>query len=125
MLTRIVRLLSYAMNRESSTRSPFYAQRLHVFDVFHRESAADQNVILFIGDSMIQSFEWAEYFKELKDTLVINRGINGDTVAGLAERIPETLLTFPNPQKIFIMVGANDLGMTRVFNFDRFMSRFG
>ncbi len=124
MFSKLGRLISYVINREPSARSPFYAQRLQVFRVFDGHEPKGKDAVLFIGDSMIQSFEWAEYFSDLDSALVINRGISGDTVEGLAERIEAAFASCPLPNKVFIMVGANDLGMTRVFHVERFIRRY-
>ncbi len=75
---------------------------------------------MFAGDSLIQTFEWAEYFSDLEDTVVLNRGISGDTVGGLTARTEINFLAHADPQ-VFIMVGINDLGLKRSFRLEDFM----
>ena len=98
---------NYVTNRRPSSKSPFYAQRLHAFNILQTPKP-DKKAVVFAGDSLMQTFEWGEYFSDLKDTVIINRGINGDTVAGLTERTEEIFRAYPNPEKVFIMVGSND-----------------
>lgn len=63
------------------------------------------NDIIFLGDSIISGAEWSELFNSPQ---VKNRGIAGDTVDGLLNRLPQILER--RPRKIFIMVGINNLG---------------
>ena len=65
----------------------------------------DSNSIVFLGNSLTQSFELAELFQNLK---VKNRGIMGDAVKGVINRIGPIVRS--NPKKIFIEIGINDLG---------------
>ena len=58
--------------------------------------------VVFAGDSLVADGPWAEFFTE-----VHNRGIGGDTAAGLLGRLDE--VTEGKPRKLFILVGANDL----------------
>jgi lysophospholipase L1-like esterase/uncharacterized protein YneF (UPF0154 family) len=60
--------------------------------------------IAMIGDSITANGRWSEMFP---GTVVINRGINGDTIAGVRKRLGEILKH--NPRTIFIMIGINDL----------------
>jgi lysophospholipase L1-like esterase len=56
----------------------------------------------FVGDSLIGDGPWAELFSE-----VHNRGIGGDTSAGVLSRLDEVLEG--KPRKVILMVGTNDL----------------
>jgi lysophospholipase L1-like esterase len=58
--------------------------------------------VVFAGDSLVADGPWAEFYTE-----VHNRGIGGDTVAGLLTRLDE--ITEGRPRKLFLLVGANDL----------------
>ncbi|SMO88979.1 GH92 family glycosyl hydrolase [Gracilimonas mengyeensis] len=61
--------------------------------------------ILFLGDSITDNAEWAELFGNNPD--IKNRGIGGDDTDGVLERLGE--VTESQPDKVFIMIGTNDL----------------
>lgn len=63
-----------------------------------------QNSIIFFGDSLTQFGQWNEL---LSNKNIVNRGIENDTTDGLLDRITEVTKT--KPQKVFIMIGINDL----------------
>jgi lysophospholipase L1-like esterase len=58
--------------------------------------------IAFAGDSLIADGPWAELYSPIK-----NRGIGGETTAGLLDRLDE--VTESQPRKIFLLVGTNCL----------------
>src|SRR5262249_22056738 len=58
--------------------------------------------IVFAGDSLIADGPWSELYSPIK-----NRGIGGETTAGLLDRLDE--VTESRPRKIFFLVGANCL----------------
>lgn len=60
--------------------------------------------IVFLGDSITHEGSWEEYFLECR---AVNRGINGDTVQGVIDRLPDVLAL--NPKKLFLLIGVNDL----------------
>lgn len=62
-----------------------------------------ENAYVFAGDSITYFFAWEEFVVPM----VLNRGIGGDTVEGLKLRADE--LVRHKPQKLFIMIGINDL----------------
>jgi len=59
---------------------------------------------VFFGDSLIDKEEWNELFSKPG---ILNRGISGDTIAGVKERVPQ--LAALKPRKIFLMCGINSL----------------
>ncbi|MAE95271.1 MAG: sialate O-acetylesterase [Deltaproteobacteria bacterium] len=61
--------------------------------------------VVFLGDSITASGEWAELFPDLP---VRNRGIGGDTTEGLLRRLQQ--ITRGRPGKLFLLIGTNDLG---------------
>ncbi|MFC1524515.1 GDSL-type esterase/lipase family protein [Thermodesulfobacteriota bacterium] len=63
--------------------------------------------ILFIGDSLIEFFNWPRRFPVHQ---VWSRGRAGETVAGLLSRLPE-LGDDVWPDLVVIMTGTNDVGM--------------
>jgi len=60
------------------------------------------NEIVFVGDSIIAEGPWSELYSSIK-----NRGMGGDTTAGLLERLDEVTESFPS--KAFLLIGANCL----------------
>lgn len=60
--------------------------------------------VLFLGDSITQFAEWAEWFPELP---TLNRGIDGDTVSGVRSRLDTAIA---DPLAISLLIGTNDIG---------------
>lgn len=85
-------------------RSEHWQQRLALF----REelSTFPKNGIIFLGDSITEEFSLSHYFPGLP---LINRGVSGDTIDGVIERM-ETSVSRLIPSKLFIMIGVNDVG---------------
>ncbi len=65
--------------------------------------------IVFLGDSLTASCEWREMFGNR--SLILNRGIGGDTSAGACMRA-ESIAAL-HPLAVFLMIGTNDLQMLR------------
>lgn len=79
----------------------------------------NNKAIVFIGDSITDNFEWSEYFKNYN---IQNRGISGDTVSGILDRIKS--ISNENPKSIFIMAGINDFrnGATSEYVYDKYIN---
>lgn len=60
--------------------------------------------VVFLGDSIIEAGLWAEWLPSLP---VINRGVGGDTVQQVAERLDSAII---DPAAVVVLVGTNDLG---------------
>jgi lysophospholipase L1-like esterase len=72
----------------------------------HFESLPDTpGEIVFLGNSITDGAEWFEIFGGNPN--IKNRGIGGDDTDGVLERLRE--VTSSRPDKIFIMIGTNDL----------------
>jgi len=72
----------------------------------HFESLPNsENEIVFLGNSITDGAEWFELFDGNPN--IKNRGIGGDDTDGILERLTE--VTESGPDKIFIMIGSNDL----------------
>lgn len=65
----------------------------------------DTSEIIFLGDSIIDFCNWHELFGKYN---IKNRGISGDIINGVIDRLEEIVET--KPKKIFLMIGTNDLG---------------
>jgi lysophospholipase L1-like esterase len=66
------------------------------------------NRFLFIGDSLIQFFNWQEKFP---DKEIFNYGIAGETAEGLLARLPNIIHRVHSPALVMIMTGINNLAM--------------
>lgn len=64
--------------------------------------------ILFIGDSLIEYYDWAERFP--KDT-VVNSGVSGEEVEGLLRRVEMVAEHCSSFDMIFVMTGINNIAM--------------
>lgn len=80
--------------------NPHYLARISLFKILPQK----ENGIFFIGSSKTEYCEWAEL---LENSKIQNRGIGSDTTDGILMRINQIINS--NPEKIFIMIGANDL----------------
>jgi hypothetical protein len=63
-----------------------------------------KGAIIFIGDSITEQCNWSELFDNPD---IINRGIGGDVVDGVAKRIE--FLKTSEPAALFLMIGINNL----------------
>ncbi|MCF7825431.1 MAG: hypothetical protein K9M55_03765 [Candidatus Marinimicrobia bacterium] len=79
-------------------------------DQFNQEldSIAPHGVV-FLGNSIIEGFDLNHYFPGAH---LINRGIVGDHMDGLIERLNNSAVAL-NPQRLFLMIGINDIGDRR------------
>jgi lysophospholipase L1-like esterase len=86
-----------------ANRGKHYARRLSLFidDCPERKPGG----IVFIGDSITEQFPIDTAFKGKN---VINRGIGGDRISGVKERLDVSVFDL-KPRKIYLMIGVNDL----------------
>ena len=91
----------YALYRLRFGESGLYAHRKSLFERMPDRPGA----VVFLGDSQIEQGEWQEMFSDVPN--VLNRGISGDNVDGVWERLGEVMRH--KPVKIFLLVGVNDL----------------
>lgn len=98
---------SYLLSNQviTSTPSPvkfsaYYLDRKSLFEVLPHS----QNEIIFLGDSITNKCEWSEL---LDNPNIKNRGISGDNLYGVLNRLPQ--VTNLHPKKIFVMIGINDI----------------
>lgn len=64
--------------------------------------------LLFIGDSLIEFYDWERRFPGHE---AFNYGIAGETVEGLFSRLQGILENTANPDFVFIMTGINNMAM--------------
>ena len=79
--------------------SDYYKHRVSMF----RSLPATEHKIVMLGNSLNNNGLWEELFPM---GYVINRGISGDVIDGVHQRIDE--FVGENPDKIFLMTGTND-----------------
>ena len=70
-----------------------------------------ENEIIMLGNSITDQGLWTEIFNDLR---IKNRGIGGDDTDGVLERLDE--ITSSQPDKIFIMIGTNDLAYSKTIS---------
>ena len=84
----------------NAQHTEFYYQRASLFELL----PVDSTHIVFLGNSLTNGCEWHEL---LGMPNVINRGINGDIVQGVEERLEPVVKG--HPAKIFLLTGVNDV----------------
>lgn len=85
---------------DSSFHFYYYDQKLSMFQAMKPAAKC----IVFLGDSITDSCEWAELLSGKK---VINRGISSDNTFGVINRMDEVIRH--RPSKLFLMIGINDI----------------
>jgi lysophospholipase L1-like esterase len=86
-----------ALNKTLNSDEVAYLTRETLF----QQLPARESPIVFLGDSQTEDCEWDEIFSG-----AINRGIGGDTSAGLLKRV--SAVTRLKPRAVFLLIGAND-----------------
>lgn len=86
--------------KNNEIENPGYAERTTLF----KELSGTEDSIVFLGDSLTYRAEWHEL---LPGTVAVNRGIGSDTTEGVLNRLEDIILM--QPEKVFIMIGINDL----------------
>lgn len=97
----IALVLTCTCHAQERKHSTYYYQRATLFESLPTSS----HDIIFLGNSITDGAEWAEL---LDDKHVKNRGISGDTVLGVYDRLDAILQG--KPAKIFLLIGINDIG---------------
>lgn len=97
--------LSLVMSTMAFADEPYkynelYYQRASLFD----KLPVEKDDIVFVGNSLTQICEWHELFGNSK---IKNRGIIGDVVQGIRDRID--CVVNGHPSKIFLLCGVNDV----------------
>jgi lysophospholipase L1-like esterase len=84
---------------QSKQRSPYYRLQAPLFEAF--PGRADT---VMLGDSITAFAHWDDIFP---GKAIANRGIPGDTIEGIRDRLGAVVQM--NPHKVFVMAGINDL----------------
>ena len=85
---------------QTSKYSTLYYQRASLFE----KLPVKKSDIIFLGNSITHFGEWSEIFDNKH---VKNRGISGDIVQGVYDRLDPILKG--QPKKIFLLIGINDV----------------
>lgn len=78
----------------------YWEQRVSLFDTL----PSSHHDIIFLGNSITDGSEFAEYFRNPD---IKNRGIRSDVIDGVRKRL--TQVTRGVPDKIFLLIGINDV----------------
>jgi lysophospholipase L1-like esterase len=93
----------------TSSWSGFRAKNVERRTLFAQNRAADQDGIVFVGDSITEGWHTlAQDFAGL-GIKVVNRGIGGDTTPNLLYRLQPDVLDL-HPRALVVLIGTNDLG---------------
>ncbi len=94
--------------RTSSWRG-FRAKNVERRTLFAQDAAADQNGIVFVGDSITEGWKMLDQDFAVLGVKVVDRGIGGDTTPNLVYRLEDDVLSL-HPRALVILIGTNDLG---------------
>ena len=100
LATLAVLALVYLTALGQANQDPYYARRATLFD----ELPIGKKDIVMLGNSLTDGCEFNEL---LGNRHIKNRGIVGDIVQGLIDRIDPIIKG--QPKKLFIMCGVNDI----------------
>ena len=90
-------------NLDNVLKTMFEARTVRLHSQFDTLSTRPVKVV-FVGDSITQGGLWNELFPGV---YVANRGIGGNTTSDILARMDQVIKL--NPEKLFVMVGVNDL----------------
>ena len=99
-MKKMIFLLLAALLTTAVSAQDYYTTKRNVEELV---PVTRRNIVM-LGNSLTERGAWAEYFPEAH---VINRGIGGDCVAGMAARLDS--IVAGRPRAIFLMAGVNDL----------------
>ncbi|KRE97080.1 hypothetical protein ASG89_29935 [Paenibacillus sp. Soil766] len=90
-------------NNLTTTTTPYWQQKVLSFGYLNM--FAEEDSIVFLGDSITEQFMNSEYFHS---KCILNRGIGGDTTTTMLSRLENTFINI-QPEKIFLLIGINDI----------------
>jgi lysophospholipase L1-like esterase len=101
---------------------PRYRQQLEMFASAHAPHR-HRPVVLLLGDSLTNRWNWHEFLADLTPATVLNRGLSGDTIERLLARVEETVPPNAQVQRAFILIGINDM-LRRHFHLPTFLAHY-
>lgn len=100
IVSTFLMLTAGTITLNAEKRTPYWKQRVTLFD----KIPVTPHNIVFLGNSITDGGE----FHELLDNPdAINRGISGDVISGVRERLHQ--VTEGHPRQIFLLIGINDV----------------
>lgn len=111
---------NHADDHQYPTISPAHHNRVSIFNSLPHNTHS----VMFLGNSITRRGPWQELFPILRTT---NRGIGGDVLAGMYNRIDDVI--DDNPTAIYVMGGINDLTNPEVSadqawkDYDKFLAK--
>lgn len=96
----VLSMFSVLLKAQERTYTTYYYQRVSLFESL---SVSNQDII-FLGNSITDGCEWSEL---LRNQHIKNRGISGDIVMGVYDRLDQ--IVRGKPSKIFLLIGINDV----------------
>lgn len=94
------------MPPKEATKRPYHDHYYKRLVEFRNEKPIDSKSIVMLGNSITEG--GGNWSSKLNNKHIRNRGIVGDRVRGVYERLDE--ITKGKPKKIFLMIGINDVG---------------
>ena len=92
-------------SKKSAEEKSYYDKKCEVFAAENANFSRGQ--IVFIGDSITDGCALDTYYGAL-DLATYNRGIGGDTTAGVLKRLDSSLVAL-EPSKVVLLIGINDI----------------
>ena len=80
---------------------------------FRNEEPINSKSIVMVGNSITEA--GGDWSQKMNNKNFANRGISGDNVSGVKDRVDEIIKG--NPQKIFLMIGINDVSHHQTSDF--------
>ena len=113
----LVLLLSFSLSAFSQSRVRTEHWRLRNQQFEAELDTISRGQVVFLGNSITEGFPLEDYFPGKG---LINRGIKGDHLDGLLERINNSAVGL-KPKKLFLMIGINDIGDRRSDDYLKWM----
>lgn len=111
------------LQQGNSQANASLSRQIEVYTLLKSHLPSRKRYIIFVGDSLIEKFEWSEYFLDLETITVLNKGLSGDTVYRLIDRLNVTFLPELHP-KVLLMVGINDISLKDVCEDESFVKAY-
>ena len=106
---------SIYFKQNSTPKIDFQAYYNQKCETYRMENAyLSKGQIVFIGDSNTDLYKLDDYYSDLNKA-VYNRGIGGDTTAGVLNRLQVSLFDIA-PSKIVLLIGNNDVNGNHAFD---------
>jgi lysophospholipase L1-like esterase len=83
-----------------------------VQDIDQQANAASHRV-LFLGDSLMQKWDWSIWEQQFAPLGAMNAGVNGDRTENLLWRIEHGNIVHQHPELVVLLIGTNDIGRDR------------